>query len=128
MRDILLGLAIFGASIAAVCMLWPRPWILFLICCAIVAIMFARWHGRADVAAFLVAALLGTLADLLAISRGAWMYGGAGTSIPCWLPLTWGIAGLLISRVSRGLIRVRSTDGQRAWEGGADGGDAAPPP
>ena len=69
--------------------------------------MLTRWHTRGDLAVFAVAAVLGTLADLMAVSRGAWAYGMAGGSIPAWLPLAWGIAGLLIKRISEGPAHAR---------------------
>lgn len=107
MKDIFFGLVIYIGSVAAVGLLWQRPGILFLTCIGITGITLIRWHTRADLAVYLVAALLGTLADLLAVSRGAWAYGTAEKSVPSWLPLVWGIAGLLIKRISKGLARAR---------------------
>lgn len=102
MKDLLFGVAAYIVSVAAVSLLWERPWLLFAACLAITGIMLIRWHARADLAVFGVAALLGTLADVLAVSSGAWAYGAVeGASIPSWLPLAWGIAGLLIMRISR---------------------------
>ena len=107
MKDIFFGLTIYIGSVAAVSLLWARPQVLFLACFFITGIMFIRWHTRADLAVYLVAALLGTLADLLAVSRGAWAYGMVEKLVPFWLPLMWGIAGLLIKRISTGLARAR---------------------
>jgi uncharacterized membrane protein YoaT (DUF817 family) len=107
MKDIFFGLAIYIGSVAAVNLLWARPGVLFLACFAITGIMLIRWHTRADLAVYLVAALLGTLADLLAVSQGAWAYSTAEKLVPSWLPLMWGIAGLLIKRISKELARAR---------------------
>ena len=107
MKDIFFGLTIYIGSVATVSLLWARPGILFLACFAITGIMLIRWHTRTDLAVYLVVALLGTLADLLAVSRGAWAYGTAEKSVPSWLPLLWGIVGLLIKRISKGLARAR---------------------
>lgn len=71
---------------------------------------FWLWYDREDKIFFLVAALVGPLAEIAAAYRGAWTYTRYDfLLIPVWLPLAWGVVIVAIKRISN-LISERRSD------------------
>ena len=57
---------------------------------------------------FLIAALLGAAAEIVAVKFGAWQYANSTYfGVPLWLPLLWGSATVFIARLTEMLINPK---------------------
>lgn len=57
---------------------------------------------------FIVAGLVGALAESIAIQAGGWTYAiNHLLGIPIWLPILWGMASIIILSISRFLGEIR---------------------
>ena len=82
-------------------MLWRLDSVAALIIAGIGAAMMVR-GDRKDWALYVVCAILGSLAEMIAIYFGAWKYATPTVfGIPMWLPFVWGNAALYIVRMNR---------------------------
>lgn len=65
------------------------------------------WHEKMDILIFFVGAIVGPIAEVIAIAFGAWNYANPTVfGIPIWLPLAWGIITLSINRISNTLYTI----------------------
>lgn len=72
---------------------------------AVVAIVISRLPG--DVPVLVGGACLGPTAEIVAVHYGAWTYHTPDfLGIPLWLPVAWGLAALLIKRISEGVVEI----------------------
>jgi len=73
---------------------------------------FALLYNIKDAVSYIVAAIIGSLGEIVAVYRGAWIYTKSDfLNIPIWLPLAWGITVVEVRRVSELLIDVfKKTD------------------
>jgi hypothetical protein len=103
-REGLIASGVYIYCLAAASLFWERP-VVVLICYTLLCFfMLHRWHTRADIASFVAAMVLGSIADFVAVSFGVWEYGKPLYRVPIWLPLGWGIIGLFLKRVSNVLV------------------------
>lgn len=68
-----------------------------------IAWMFAIkiWHDRKDVKIYVISAVFGPVGEIVAIYFGVWSYSNPTLlGIPIWLPFLWGMAGMLLYRIS----------------------------
>jgi hypothetical protein len=104
-KDLLFGLGMYVLCIILVAVLWHRP-ILLLLCYVLMSlILFAKWHTRRDYLFYVVAFILGSLGEFVAVYFGAWEYSKPIYFIPIWLPLAWGICALFVKNISETLLR-----------------------
>jgi hypothetical protein len=80
--------------------MWAHP--VKLTGCYVLVSIFAlcKWHTKADVFCYVVAAFLGPLGEVVVVYYGAWTYAKPSLLIPIWLPLLWGVAGLFLRRLT----------------------------
>ncbi|MEE9270479.1 MAG: DUF2878 family protein [Candidatus Krumholzibacteria bacterium] len=97
--ELLIEALIYVAAVALAGYLWTRPLVLLLCYVVISIVMLRRWHTRSDVVFYSVAFVFGAAADVVAVHRGAWEYASTPL-IPVWLPFLWGIAALLLKKIS----------------------------
>ncbi len=96
--ELILLLVIYGLCIALASALWEHP-VKLTGCFVLVSILtLLKWHNRADVVAYVAAAVLGPLGEAFAIHYGAWAYTKSSLLVPLWLPLLWGVAGFFLRR------------------------------
>ena len=103
-REVGITLGIYVCCVGSTCLFWERPIIVFLCYLLLSGFMLRRWHSPADLVSFLSAMVLGTIADVVAVSFGVWKYSEPLFLVPVWLPLGWGIVGLFLKRVSGALV------------------------
>jgi len=90
-------IAIF--SLLSVFLLWKYNWILFIILIALASILLYSRKSKKEVLMFILFAIGGAVAEIIAMLSGAWVYTNPNLfSIPIWLPVLWGIAGICIGR------------------------------
>ncbi len=65
------------------------------------------WYKKHDVYFFVVGTVLGPIGEVVAIYFGAWQYTNPTfLGIPMWLPIVWGLAAVLIKRISELFVKI----------------------
>ena len=101
MIELFLEIFIIGFGVIAMALLYRHNIFLTLLLAAGAAFEILLWHKRKDILAFVVAAVVGPLAEMLNIYFGNWHYSNPSFfGIPMWLPLVWGISMLTIKRIA----------------------------
>ena len=103
---------IYPVGIVCIALLYERTALLAgcIVLLAAVTLLIDRRHG--DLWVLLGGAVLGPVAEIVAVACGAWTYRVPDfLGIPLWLPLAWGLGTLLIMRISEGLKEVLSARG-----------------
>jgi hypothetical protein len=57
------------------------------------------WNKIQDIFRYSVAAVGGTTAEVVCIYFGVWTYSNPTYIIPIWLPLVWGLTGIISGRL-----------------------------
>lgn len=107
-KDFFFALAMYAICVILVAVLWRQP--IFLIFCYVLMslILFAKWHTKTDAFFYVVAFILGSSGEFVAVYAGAWEYSKPFYLIPAWLPLAWGISALFMKNISETLLRITS--------------------
>jgi len=104
-KDLLFALGMYAICIILVAALWHKS-ILLMLCYVLMSlILFAKWHTKSDTLFYVVAFILGSLGEFVAVSFGVWEYSKPSYFIPIWLPFAWGISALFIKNISETLLR-----------------------
>lgn len=107
-RRIAADLALFAGGVVAVVLLWQHNLVLSFVLLAAWFAAIQWWHEKRDIEIFVLAALFGPLAEIVAVHFGVWSYANPSfAGIPLWLPLLWGITGVLISRAHEALATTK---------------------
>jgi len=97
--ELVLLLLLYALCIALASALWAQPATL-AICYVLVSILaLSKWHAKADVVAYVVAAVLGPMGEAVVVHYGAWTYARPVLLIHLWLPLLWGDCRVLFAKV-----------------------------
>jgi hypothetical protein len=104
-KELLFAAFIYVVCVALASFVWHRPAVLLISFLVASGLALYRWHTKADVVFYLVALVFGTVADFVAVAFGAWEYTNSSL-VPVWLPFLWGIAGLLLKRITETLTSV----------------------
>ncbi len=100
-RDLILEFTTYGIMIVFMAAFWRNNLLTFALLLLVWLTAIRFWHSKKDVIFFAAAAILGSLAEIICIWFGAWLYANPNMiNIPVWLPLAWGCAGVLIRRFS----------------------------
>ncbi|MHC4472030.1 MAG: hypothetical protein ACYS99_13815 [Planctomycetota bacterium] len=106
---------IYPIGIACVAALNDRTLALAGILVVLAAVTLLLDPRRGDAWVFTGGAVLGPVAEIIAVEFGAWTYATHDfLGIPLWLPVGWGLATLLIKRISEGLLELK---GRRSRSG-----------
>jgi hypothetical protein len=74
-------------------------------------ILFKYCYNKEDKIYYIVAAIIGPLAEIGAIYRGAWIYMKPGLFIiPVWLPLAWGVVIVAIKRIANIIVTCQKNN------------------
>ncbi len=101
-------LAMFAIGTALICFLYSQVLILtfLLIICSVIAYKFK--HADGDIYYMVIGAVVGPVAEIFAISHGAWAYAFPSfLGIPLWLPFGWAVMSLLIRRITDTVNEMR---------------------
>ncbi len=100
-KEFLYELIVFCASIVAISLLYKNNLLLTLLLIAFWGICLKLWHTKRDFFFFVSGAIIGPVAEIIAIYFGAWHYTNpTQLGIPIWLPLAWGIFTVMIVRIA----------------------------
>ena len=97
-------IGIYVIAVSLICLLWRNPAILALCLFFISLFMLLKWHTKKDLFFFFAAFVLGPIAEMIAVYNGGWKYSKSVSLVPVWLPFAWGIALLIIKKLSDTLI------------------------
>ncbi len=95
--EILAGLFL----VLTVVLFWRQPILATILLSTGIALWLCYYRNRADAAAMLWAALLGTPSEMLCVYKGVWAYQAPGVilGIPVWIPLIWASLFCLFRRI-----------------------------
>jgi hypothetical protein len=104
-KDLLFASGMYALCVILVAVLWDKPFWLLVSYILMSLILFANWHTKSDTLFYVVAFILGSLGEFVAVSFGAWKYSKTFYVIPVWLPFAWGISALFMKNISETLLR-----------------------
>ena len=109
--ELVLLLFLYALCVALASALWLHP-VTLAACYVLVSVLaLLKWHTKADVVAYVVAAVLGPLGEAVVVHFGAWTYAKSSLFIPLWLPLVWGIVGFFLRRFTWTVTRITQPNG-----------------
>lgn len=95
-RKITFSLVVYLAAVLAVCRFWQQTPLLSLILLVLVFLKHKIFPAKRESLFFALVGVLGSTGEMLGISGGAWSYAKPQLlNIPLWLPLLWGLAGMV---------------------------------
>jgi hypothetical protein len=103
-NTIVVLLSIYAVCVILVCLFWENSALLTGCYFVISILLFIRYHTKSDVIFYFIAFVLGPLGEFIAILFGAWSYAKPFYFIPTWLPFVWGIAVLLVKKLSENIL------------------------
>jgi hypothetical protein len=104
-KDLFFELLMYAICVILVAILWHKPMFLMLCYVLVSLILFGKWHTKSDALFYVLAFILGSLGEFVAVSCGAWEYSKPFYVIPIWLPFIWGISALFMKNISETLLR-----------------------
>jgi hypothetical protein len=106
-KELIFELSIYALSLILLASLWNRP-VTLTVCYGVISlVVLLKWHTNRYISIYLVAFILGSIAEAIAVYFGAWEYSKPFYLIPLWLPFVWGIAALLIINISETLLKIK---------------------
>ena len=91
-----------------VAVFWQKPLWTTLLLVGSLAMQLWFWREKADLAAMVAAALLGTPSEMVCIKTGVWTYHAPGMvlGIPVWIPFVWASLFCLFRRSSFTILAI----------------------
>lgn len=88
--------------LVVVVIFWRKPFWTSLLLGGSLVMQLWFWREKADVAAMVAAALLGTPSEMVCVKTGVWTYDAPGMvfGLPVWIPLVWASLFCLFRRSS----------------------------
>lgn len=88
--------------VSVVVLFWRHPLTASLLLGAGLGLWLWRYRNKADAAAMIGAALLGTPSEMICVKYGVWTYHAPGLfmGIPVWIPLIWASLFCLFRRIA----------------------------
>lgn len=106
-RDLVVGTILILIGIMIISLLYPMNFILLFVLIVLSVLTLKTRVKKGDVHLFFTAAVLGPLAEIVAIYFGAWSYTNPTfLGIPMWLPLAWGLFIVTVRRLSEALTKL----------------------
>jgi len=97
---VLYEVGVYFAAILITSLFWKNNNLVFFLLGLLWLIAILLWHDKYDFIAFIIAAVLGPIAEIICIRFGVWSYANSSLfGIPIWLPLLWGFAVVMLRRI-----------------------------
>jgi hypothetical protein len=88
------------STLLAPSLFWGEPYLVLVMVCIFSVLMLAVEYTKTAIFLYIIVAILGPLAEVVAIISGVWVYTEPQImGIPLWLPLVWGNSALFILRI-----------------------------
>ena len=87
---------------------WQKPLWTSLLLGGALAMQLWFWREKADLAAMVAAAVLGTPSEMVCVKTGVWTYHAPGMvfGLPIWIPLVWASLFCLFRRSARTTLAI----------------------
>ncbi len=108
-KELVLEIILFSIGIASISLFYENNILLTVI--LLIGWLFGIkfWHKKDDIYFFVIGAIGGPIAEVVAINFGAWQYSNPTIlGIPIWLPLAWGFAAVMIKRFAEIFVKIES--------------------
>jgi hypothetical protein len=100
-KRIVSSLALYPTGIVCLSLLYENTLVLTGVLLVLTAIALGIDRRPGDVWILIGGAVLGPVAEAVAVACGAWTYTVPDAlGLPLWLPVAWGLATLLIKRIT----------------------------
>lgn len=100
-KELIFEILLFCAGIALIILFFNNNELLTFLLILIWGIGIRFWHKKNDVVFYVAGAIIGPLGEIACIHFGVWQYANPTfLGIPAWLPFAWGLATMLIKRIS----------------------------
>jgi uncharacterized membrane protein YoaT (DUF817 family) len=100
-KEFLTSLSLIAAIVITISALWQDNLLTTTVLACILAITLMLWHTREDIIHLFIAVLVGPSMEAVCVYFGAWSYSNPNLLIPVWLPLCWGLAGIILPRIAK---------------------------
>ena len=100
---LIIVIGIYVIAVSLISLLWRNPIILALCFISMSLLMLLKWHEKSDLLLYFLAFILGPIAEIVLVYSGVWRYSDPVLFVPIWLPFAWGIAMLIIKKLSETL-------------------------
>jgi len=106
-KEVFYELLIYLIVVLIVSVLWVNNVKTLIVLLIVWFLAILMWHDRSDIVIFIVAGIAGPLGEIVCINYGAWSYSNPSfLGIPFWLPLLWGFAGVMLTRIARTIGKI----------------------
>lgn len=99
-KDLVVSVALISATAIAISALWRDNLVTSVLLTGILVLTLGFWHTRKDMTHLFIAALVGPAMEAVCVYSGAWSYSNPNLLVPVWLPLCWGLAGIILPRLA----------------------------
>lgn len=85
-------------------LLWRQEMLLTLVFGLMAAVYLLFHHSKEDLLYFSVPFVVGSMGEVVAVALGTYTYNQPSVlGIPLWLPVGWGLVGLIFKHIVQGL-------------------------
>jgi hypothetical protein len=100
LQDLFYEILLFLITVFIIALTWKNNILTLVLLLVLWAIPIFFWPKKGDLAYFLIAAILASIAEIIAIKFGALQYSNSDfLGIPIWLPVAWGCGAVLLNRL-----------------------------
>jgi hypothetical protein len=103
-KELLIAFGIYILCVTLLRFLWHLSIVLALCYFFLSIFVLYRWYTKSNLVFYFIAFVLGPAGEVVAVHDGAWEYSKPFYLIPVWLPFAWGIAALVMKKLSEILI------------------------
>jgi len=106
-KELVLDFILFCCGIASISLFHKNTLMLTLVLAIAWFIGIRLWHKKQDIYFFIIAAIIGSIGEIVCVHFGAWQYPNPTfLGIPIWLPFAWGFATILIKRIAETCVKI----------------------
>jgi hypothetical protein len=87
-------------TVSFISLLWRDVFLLTVSLLIFSIFVLRHFHKKSDFLIFSIGGMMGASTEFVCIYFGAWQYTNTTYLIPLWLPIVWGLASLVISRIT----------------------------
>ena len=106
-KELVYELIIYVLAVLIVSLFWENNFSTFVLLAALFILIFSLSYSSRDLLVFLIAGIAGPLGEIVCLFLGIWNYSNPSfLGMPLWLPLLWGISGVMLLRISETVYRL----------------------
>jgi len=111
--EALAELAILAIGLTLLVLFWENNLLASVLVLLVYLLIRFLWPKKHDDIYFITGGIIGPVVEIICIHFGIWSYTNpSGLGIPLWLPLAWGLATVMITRIA-GTILQQKTENKK---------------